>query len=208
MVLFSLDCSYKKNDFRPWYLTKFHPGHTSFTLTFTLDNLICLPWLQLSLASLIHKSLFPVLSNSLLVLQIYMSNCSLYTSYCCPALNLHMLKNQTPISHTSFYRDRRDLCHSFLSLCQKPQSFFDWTFTSYLWVITNSFWFYHFSSQGFSSLSLSIPETADLFQALILSLLEYCNNFFAFKLSFLNLLSILLPKWDFLTNLTTSLLFP
>lgn len=120
---------------------------------------------------------------------------------------LHMLKNQTPISHTSFYRDRRDLCHSFPPLCQKPQSFFNWTFTSYLWVITNTFWFYHFSSQGFSSLALSIPETADLFQALILSLLEYCNNFFAFKLSFLSLLSILLPKWDFLTNLTTSLLF-
>lgn len=156
MVLFSLDCSYKKNDFRPWYLTKFHPGHTSFTLTFILDNLICLPWLQLSLSSLTHKSLFPVLSNSLLALQIYMSNCSLYISYCCPTLNLHMLTNQTPISHTSFYRDRRDLCHSFLSLCQKPQSFFNWTFTSYLWVITNSFWFYHFSSQGFSSLSPSL----------------------------------------------------
>lgn len=29
---FGLDCNYKKNCFIPWYLTKFHLWHTSFTL--------------------------------------------------------------------------------------------------------------------------------------------------------------------------------
>lgn len=101
--------------------------------TFTLDNLICLPQPQLSSSSPIHKSVFPVLSNSLCFIQ----NVQLLTWYLLllsKSLNFHMLKNQTHISHTSFYRNRWDLCHSFLSLCQKPRSFFNWTFTSYIRV--------------------------------------------------------------------------
>lgn len=163
--------------------------------TFTLGNLICLLQLTQSFSSLIHKFLFPILSNFLSVLGISNVQCSLYISYCCPSLSTFISeKSNSHFPYILLKRQKRSLI-SFLSPWQKPRSFFNWTVTSYIHVVTNSFWFYHFSSQA--SLFLSICETTDLFQAFIHSLLGYIIILHVFDLSSLILLSTSLPKWDF-----------
>lgn len=195
LEFFSVDCSYKKNDFIPWYQRKSYPWHTSFTLHIHLGQphlppttytIILLPNSQISI------------SNPVKLLECAWDlnvQCSLYISYCCPSLSTFISENSN--SHFPYIllkRQKRSLI-SFLSPWQKPRSFFNWTVTSYIHVVTNSFWFYHFSSQA--SLFLSICETTDLFQAFIHSLLGYIIILHVFDLSSLILLSISLPKWDF-----------
>lgn len=79
----------------------------------------------------IHKSVFPVLSNFILV-QIYMSNCSLKISYCCSHCSTVTCWKIKLLLPRFFYRDRdrTDLCPSFLYPYQKSWSFFSQTFTA------------------------------------------------------------------------------
>lgn len=60
LEFFSVDCSYKKNDFIPWYQRKSYPWHTSFTLHIHLGQphlppttymIILLPNSQISISN-------------------------------------------------------------------------------------------------------------------------------------------------------------
>lgn len=109
--IFSLDCGYEKDDFIPWYSTKFYPWGTSLTLHIHLGQ----PHLPPTTSTLNS----PVINLQICYLQSCQTSslCSRSlcpTAYlkspavvCCSSLNLQILKNRTLFTHIFFKTERQ-----------------------------------------------------------------------------------------------------